>query len=538
MKIRVSLYAQIFGMLFLYVLTIVSLVFLSFNARFGFGWDALVKSPMGDRVNTIADAITGQLNFTNTESWNEILKRYGRQHRVRFYVFDIFGHQLAGERVELPAVVLEKFPTFHLPPRIKESLRWSDYPRGNAQLPISDQEHLGEAADKKPYLNIQQFRDDKPPDLNFEPGWGPPRRDDSRDSPPSFPIPKELALAHGQFLVHSINPDDFWICTNIHFFPAHRRFPVPSVLLAETPNIWQSNMLFDSQLILQAAVALLSLSVAFWFPFVNSISRSLSKLTLATERIAEGHFDTTIAVNRADEIGRLSEAITSMALRLNNFVYGQKRFLGDISHELFSPIARLQMALELLAEGASESQFRHIQDVREEVQEMTSLVSELLAFSKAGLKGKDIQMTVLNPKRIVLDLLKQMNLIDKVTISQIDENCEVLGDPLLLSRALSNLLRNAVRYAGEAGPITVRSESDAKNVSLIISDSGPGVPDEALKYLTEPFFRPESSRSRSSGGVGLGLAIVKSCVESCGGAVFLRNRQEGGFEGEIRLNRA
>ena len=84
MRMRMPLYAQIFGMLFLYVLTLISIVFIGFNAQFGFGWDALVKSPLGDRINTVADAITAQLSSTPSEQWNDILESYGNRHHLKF----------------------------------------------------------------------------------------------------------------------------------------------------------------------------------------------------------------------------------------------------------------------------------------------------------------------------------------------------------------------------------------------------------------------------------------------------------------------
>ncbi len=350
-------------------------------------------------------------------------------------------------------------------------------------------------------------------------------------------MPEEFKHAHGQFMVHSRNPDRFWICTRVNLNNSGNSFPLPAILVGISDNIWQNNMIFDAKFILEASSLLIFFSVVFWWPFVHSISHSLSKLTSATEGIAEGKFETRLKVHRGDEIGRLSDAVNKMAERLATFVSGQKRFLGDISHELFSPIARLQMALELLDEDATGDQKALVQDIREEIEEMNNLVNELLAFSKAGLKGKDLELTAINPKSIVTELVDKMNLGDQVVL-RLAEDLKVLADPLMLSRALSNILRNSVRYAGDKGPITVASEKHGDLVSMIISDCGSGVPEEAIKRLTEPFFRPEASRSRSSGGVGLGLAIVKSCVEACNGTLLLRNRPQGGFEVEIRLQQA
>jgi two-component system sensor histidine kinase CpxA len=96
-------------------------------------------------------------------------------------------------------------------------------------------------------------------------------------------------------------------------------------------------------------------------------------------------------------------------------------------------------------------------------------------------------------------------------------------------------MRNADRYAPDSGPLLIKAERIDKHIIIKFADNGPGVPPDTLELLCEPFYRPESSRNRSSGGVGLGLAIVKTCIESCQGSVALRNRQPTGLEVEIKL---
>ena len=110
-----------------------------------------------------------------------------------------------------------------------------------------------------------------------------------------------------------------------------------------------------------------------------------------------------------------------------------------------------------------------------------------------------------------------------------------LGQPDFLFRSLANLVRNAVRYAGHAGPIQVSASSLGHDVSIRVSDQGPGVPDAEIEEIFKPFYRPEFARQRETGGTGLGLAIVKSCIEACGGIVRCRNRSPQGLEVEIRL---
>jgi len=119
----------------------------------------------------------------------------------------------------------------------------------------------------------------------------------------------------------------------------------------------------------------------------------------------------------------------------------------------------------------------------------------------------------------------------------IDADIRVRASAELLTRALANLVRNAVKYAENAGPIVVTAGKNANKVVIEVRDNGPGVPESLLDQLFEPFFRPEASRDRDSGGVGLGLAIVKTCVETCGGTVSAANLQPNGFAVTVNLYR-
>jgi len=121
-------------------------------------------------------------------------------------------------------------------------------------------------------------------------------------------------------------------------------------------------------------------------------------------------------------------------------------------------------------------------------------------------------------------------------ITKIDPGIRVIASSELLIRALANLVRNAVKYAGDAGPIYVSAEKRKDVVEIEVRDNGSGVPEDLLDQLFEPFFRPEASRDRDSGGVGLGLAIVKTCVETCKGAVSASNLKPNGFAVTITLN--
>jgi two-component system sensor histidine kinase CpxA len=258
-------------------------------------------------------------------------------------------------------------------------------------------------------------------------------------------------------------------------------------------------------------------------------------MTAATAQIAEGHFETQLPFGRKDELGELSASIGRMASRLDRLVNGQKRFLRDAAHELRSPIARIQVALGLLERSAIAEQQNLITDLHDDVQHMSELVDNVLSFSRAGLPTTEPRTQDVQVASIVRRVVEREGSAGVHIAASITETLAVRADPEMLFRALSNVVRNAVRYAGTVGPIEISAKADGASVALSVTDCGPGVPEKDLDAIFEPFYRIESARQRATGGVGLGLAIVRSSVESCRGTVRCRNRQPAGLEVEIRL---
>jgi two-component system sensor histidine kinase CpxA len=261
-------------------------------------------------------------------------------------------------------------------------------------------------------------------------------------------------------------------------------------------------------------------------------------MTRASERIAEGFFDVQLNVGWRDELADLARTINRLAVRLEGFVGGQRRFLGDIAHELCTPLARMEFALGILEQRAAEGQREYLQDVRDEVQVMSSLVNELLSFSKAELRGKEIPLTPVEVASVVACAVDRERTDGAIIQVDVPLGLKATAHNELLTRAIGNLLRNAIRYAGTCGPIVVTASEQGSEVVLKICDQGPGVPPTSLTSLGEPFYRPEAARTREGGGFGLGLAIVKSCILACGGVVEIRNRDPRGLEVELRLAKA
>jgi len=341
-----------------------------------------------------------------------------------------------------------------------------------------------------------------------------------------------------RFFTHTFSPDAYWMLIFAVLPQPDSPRPLFGRLVIQSPTLAAGGLFFDFTPWWIGGGAVLVLSLLWWLPFVGSITRALGQMTAATERIAEGRFDVSLNARRGDELGRLGGAINQMAGRLEGFVHGQKRFLGDISHELCTPLARMEMALGVLEQRADDRQLDYVTDVRDEVRHMSGLVNELLSFSKAGLRGKDLPLSPVELLPLIDRVIEREAAPGDTIRVSVPDGLVAMADAELLARALGNLLRNAIRYAGHAGPISISAIQQGDEVLITVSDEGPGVPPESLAVLCEPFYRPDAARTREQGGVGLGLAIVKSCVEACHGKLSLQNRQPSGFEAQIRLSRS
>ena len=544
------------------------------RGQFRFGLDSLLTGSSGERVQGMAAVIVSELNAAKRAEWPAILKRHAEANHVQIAAVQNDGVRIAGTIAAPPPPVLKKLaegltdsrlrPQQPRPPREEERDGFPpgpprggpprgenarDFPAGE-QPPRRPPPRLEEGGE---FFQPRDFGDGRPPRASAPPprdGVQPPRDDGPqfRDGrPPSQdPLPREImALRPGggpngyqKFIVRAGQPPMYWIAVRAPLLDDDGRFGSPASLLIALPSLGTGGLLLDVTPWLWTGAAVLACSVLLWLPLVRGITRSIRQMTGAAGQMAQGQFGTRVDTDRGDELGRLGESLNHMSGRLGEYVTGQKRFLGDIAHELCSPLARMEMALGVLEQQASEKQQGYVTDVREEVRHMSSLVNELLSFSKAGLRAKDLELRAV-PLAELCEGVIVREAQGKADISvNVDADMKVLADPDLLARAIGNVLRNAVRYAGDAGPIMLRAIARGADVSLAITDSGAGVAPETLHRLFDPFYRPEMARTREGGGAGLGLAIVKSCVEACGGSVAVRNAQPRGLEVTMTLRRA
>jgi two-component system, OmpR family, sensor histidine kinase CpxA len=496
---RFPLYAKILLWFFLNLLVLGAIFFAIASEHFRVGPELFAIGGAGERVRILADLVSDELDRQPRLEWDRELERFRTRFGIEFLIYRNNGDQLAGTRTSLPTEVFQKLT--------ERPLRPGPPSRDGFE-------------DGRPDRREAPFRRDEPV----------PREGEFRDGRPEGP-----RGGRPPFLVKTSDPKRYWIGVHMRAPqgpPELRRGPATLVLVSR--DLRAGGLLMDFTPWLWAGAGALLFSVLFWIPLVRHITKPIRAMQHATAQIAEGNFETKVDERRRDELGVLGSSINRMAARLAGFVTGQKRFTGDIAHELCSPLARMQMALGILEERADEKAKPYVNDVREEVQHMSSLVNEVLSFSKASL-GTSVRVQPVNLRELVERAIKREASDSSEIHNEVPADVLVLADLELIARGIANLLRNAVRYAGDAGPIVVTSDASEDIVRLVVRDNGPGVPESELPKLFDPFYRVDTSRARETGGVGLGLSIVKTCVEACGGTVACRNRQPRGFEVVMNL---
>jgi len=172
----------------------------------------------------------------------------------------------------------------------------------------------------------------------------------------------------------------------------------------------------------------------------------------------------------------------------------------------------------------------YVDRLARELQHMARLVEEVLSFSKASTMADRVKVEAVNVLRLVNDVVNQEAADVDVRVN-VPPDLEICTLREALDRALANVVRNAVRYASQHGPIEIFASENpgVGGIEIFVRDHGPGVPEEALPKLFEPFYRPEAARGRHTGGSGLGLAIVRRCMEACGGGVQVARAEPNGL---------
>ena len=277
-----------------------------------------------------------------------------------------------------------------------------------------------------------------------------------------------------------------------------------------------------------------------------SMASPVTRLRNAAQRLAMGDLTARAgapAGARRDELAELLRDFDRMAERIEVLVESQSRLLKDVSHELRSPLARLSVALGLARIKATPEVESSLQRIELEADRLNQLIQRLLTISRLESGADGIHKTKLSLRELV-ELVAHDAEYETPgrgckVIADPSDDMLVDGDPELLRSAVENIVRNAIRYTRDGTVVEVRVErhitSQREQAVIRVLDSGPGVPDDALDKIFQPFYRLDDARNRQTGGAGLGLSIADRAVRLHGGQLRASNRAEGGLEVEIRL---
>lgn len=337
-----------------------------------------------------------------------------------------------------------------------------------------------------------------------------------------FPA-RQPATRDGRFLTRMVGPegDSYALSYN-----AQRR-PYGPLGFTETPWI-------------AAAIALL-VSAGLSYLLARYLSRPIQVLRNATHTIAAGDLSVQVAGlmrGRRDELGTLAVDFDAMAVRLRALIESHQTLLRDVSHELRSPLARLQIALEL-ARRPNARLGQELDRIEQEAQRLDTLIGEILSLCRLDDPVRQLELEDVHLHELLESLCDGARVEAEPRAVQVQlavsGDPSVRGDRELLFRAFENVLRNAVRFSPDGGVVSVNLQPAGTGATVTVEDQGPGVPEESLQRIFEPFYRVADARDRDSGGHGIGLAITSRVLRLHNGTVAAANRPGGGLRVTLTL---
>ena len=289
-------------------------------------------------------------------------------------------------------------------------------------------------------------------------------------------------------------------------------------------------------------ITLLVVSAVVSYFLARFIVLPVRHLREAGHRVAAGDLSVRVAHtvgDRQDDIAQLARDFDTMTERIGHLLSSQQRLMRDVSHELRSPLARLQ-ALQSLARQrfTSDDDSRILDRMDAESERLNELIESILSFARL-----DAQQVIRRQFTDLADLVR--TIIDDVHVELGDEDilvrqtgperCTLEADAALLHSAIENIVRNAVRFTPEGSMVEVALAETESRIRLTVEDQGPGVPEAALAQLFDPFFQVDESRQHGNGGSGVGLAIARRAIQLHGGSIKAENRTGGGLRVVVDL---
>jgi signal transduction histidine kinase len=259
--------------------------------------------------------------------------------------------------------------------------------------------------------------------------------------------------------------------------------------------------------------------VAFTWLVLRSILKPLKWLSTGVEQVSAGNLEHRVPESRKDELGDLTSAFNTMTTRIEQMLTARKRLLLDVSHELRSPLTRINVALEDIHEGKPKD------TIKADIREMEHMITEILETERLMNTGNNLNIQDVDMTRLVREAVSHFkDQLPPIIPSHIFEDVSCMADRELALIVIKNLFSNALKYsAPDALAVDVSVFKETDWVVIKIRDYGEGIPTEDLPHIFEPFYRVDKSRSRKTGGYGLGLNLCKTIMDSHGGKIEIKS---------------
>ncbi|MCA1589977.1 MAG: HAMP domain-containing protein [Acidobacteria bacterium] len=290
----------------------------------------------------------------------------------------------------------------------------------------------------------------------------------------------------------------------------------------------------ESQLRYLRLIVLFLIALIVCYALARYLSSPIGKIRDATRRLAEGDLQTRVGEEvggRRDELAKLARDFDLMAERIESLITAQQRLSRDISHELRSPLARMNVALEIAKQKSNDETAPLLERIETESNRLNEMISRLLTLAKLESGSSDFHRSEINLTRLVEQVAADADFEavaggKSVVLRQADE-ARIEGSENLVRSAVENVLRNAVRYTREGTAVEIALSRANGTATVKIQDHGGGVPEDELKNLFRPFYRVGEARERKTGGIGLGLAIADQAIKAHKGSIRATNTGDG-----------
>jgi len=341
-----------------------------------------------------------------------------------------------------------------------------------------------------------------------------------------LPEPLYLALTRGEIVWQDIIDED------MDFL--YRRIPNSPYIIKIGPFAEPVTLDYLQTILLLVLACLVALAVLFW---VYPLWRDLKRLDVSTRAFGQGDFSVRAPIPRRSVLHLLAETFNGMANRIQGLISSHKELTNAVSHELRTPIARLRFGMEMLQSSSDEAdRARYMEGMNADIDELDQLVAELLTYARFDRDKPALKFQRQEIEPWLTEVIRQARIgkSDLLIEYEIDKKPLKYArfEPLLLARALGNLLQNARRYAQTR--INVVFSHDNGHYQISVDDDGPGIPESERERVFEAFKRLDASRDRDTGGYGLGLAIAQRISQWHGGETSTVDSPLGGARFVIR----